>query len=58
MACSAFAGDMKAAQEFYRQLASLAPLERVSDQRKRVTYRREEDYLKLEEGLRLAGMPE
>lgn len=58
MACSAFAGDMKAAQEFYRQFAALAPLERVSDQRKRVTYRREEDYLKLEEGLRLAGMPE
>jgi tetratricopeptide (TPR) repeat protein len=58
MACSAFAGDMKAAHEFYRQFAAFVPMERVSDLRKRVTYRREEDYLKLEEGLRLAGMPE
>ena len=58
MACSALAGDMKAAHEFYRQFAAFVPMERVSDLRKRVTYRREEDYLKLEEGLRLAGMPE
>ena len=59
MACSAFAGDMKAAHEFYRQFAAFAPLERVSHLRKRVTYRREEDYLKLEEGLSIgwdAGM--
>jgi adenylate cyclase len=58
MACSAFAGDMKAAHEFYRQFAAFVPMERVSNQRKRVTYRREEDYRRLEESLRLAGMPE
>lgn len=58
MACSAFAGDVNAAHEFYRQFAAFVPLERVSDLRKRVTYRRVEDYLKLEEGYRLAGMPE
>jgi adenylate cyclase len=58
MACSALAGDMKAAHDFYRQFAAFVPLERVSDLRKRVTYRREEYYLKLEEGYRLAGMPE
>jgi adenylate cyclase len=58
MACAALAGDMKAAREFYRQFAAFAPTERVSDLRKRVTYRREEDYVKLEEGYRLAGMPE
>ena len=58
MACSAFAGDMKAAHAFYRQLASFVPTERLSDLRKRVTYRREEDYLKLEQGYRMAGMPE
>lgn len=58
MACAALAGDMKAAREFYRQFAAFAPTERVADLRKRVTYRREEDYLKLEQGYRLAGMPE
>lgn len=57
MACCAFEGDMMAAHEFYRRFAALAPLERVSHLRKRVTYR-EKDYLKLEEGYRLAGMPE
>jgi adenylate cyclase len=56
--CSALAGEMEAAHEFYRQFAAVAPLERISSQRTRVTYRREEDYLKLEKGLRLAGMPE
>jgi hypothetical protein len=58
MACAALAADIKAAHEFYRQFAALVPSERVFDLRKRVTYRREEDYLKLEEGYRLAGMPE
>jgi adenylate cyclase len=58
MACHAFAGDVKAAHEFYRRLALLAPSERVSDLRSRNPYRREEDYKKLEQAYRLAGMPE
>ena len=44
MACHAFAGDVKAAREFYRRLAVLAPSERVSDLRTRNAYSREEDY--------------
>jgi hypothetical protein len=57
MACHAFAGDVKAAREFYRRLALLAPSERVSDLRMRNAYRREEDYRKLEDAFRVAGMP-
>jgi adenylate cyclase len=58
MACHAFAGDLKAAREFYRRLASLVPNERICDLRQRNLYRHEEDYKKLEEAYRLAGMPE
>jgi tetratricopeptide (TPR) repeat protein len=58
MACHAFAGDVKAAREFCRRLALLAPSERVSDLRTRNVYRRIEDYQKLEEAFRIAGMPE
>ena len=58
MACHAFAGDVKGAHQFYRRLALLVPSERVSDLRSRNPYRREEDYRKLEEAYRLAGMPE
>ena len=58
MACHAFAGDVKAAREFYRRLAVLAPSERVSDLRTRNAYSREEDYRKLEDAFRMAGMPE
>ena len=56
--CSAFIGDMRAAQEFLRQLVALSPSERISALRKRAPYRREEDYLKLEQSYRLVGMPE
>jgi adenylate cyclase len=58
MACHAYAGEVDAAREFYQRLALLAPAERVSDLRKRNAYRREEDYRKLEDAYRLAGMPE
>ena len=58
MDCHAFAGDVKAAREFYRRLALLAPTERVSDLRTRNAYRREEDYRKIEDAFRMAGMPE
>jgi adenylate cyclase len=58
MACSALGGDAKAAREYFRQLAMLSPNERVSDLRKRSPYRREQDFTKLEEAFRIAGMPE
>ena len=58
MACHALAGDVKAAHEFYRRFALLAPSERISDLRTRNAYRREEDYRKLEDAFRVAGMPE
>ena len=58
MACDALAGDVKAAHEFYRRFALLAPSERISDLRTRNAYRREEDYRKLEDAFRIAGMPE
>ena len=58
IACHAFAGDVKSAREFYRRLSLLVPSERVSDLRTRSAYRREEDYRKLEDAFRLAGMPE
>jgi adenylate cyclase len=57
MACSAMRGDVKAAQEFWRRIAMLHPNDRVSDVRKRFPYQ-EEDYRKLEEALRMVGMPE
>jgi len=57
MACSALRGDVKAAREYWGRIAVHNPNERVSDLRKRFPYL-EEDYRKLEEAFRLAGMPE
>lgn len=58
VACSASMGDVQAAREFLRRLVALSPSERISDLRRRAPYRREEDYLKLEQSYRLVGMPE
>jgi adenylate cyclase len=58
MACSALGGDAKAAREYFRQLAVFSPNERVPDLRRRSFYRREQDFAKLEEAFRIAGMPE
>lgn len=57
MACSALRGDMKAAREYWERIVVHHPNERVSDLRKRFPYP-EEDYRKLEEALRMGGMPD
>jgi tetratricopeptide (TPR) repeat protein len=58
MACNALAGNIEAAQKLWRQVAVLSPSDRVSETRKRMSYRRDEDVVKLQEAYRIAGMPE
>jgi adenylate cyclase len=58
MACHALSGNIEAAQKFWRQVALLSPTDRVSEARKRLPLRRDQDLAKLQEAFRLAGMPE
>ena len=58
MACNALSGNIEAAQKLWQQVALLSPSDRVSETRKRLGYRREQDLAKLQEAYRLAGMPE
>ncbi|MBR0715031.1 winged helix-turn-helix domain-containing protein [Bradyrhizobium liaoningense] len=57
MACHAMLGDMEAAQKLWQQVALLSPSDRLSGIRKRSPWR-DQDFAKLEEAYRLAGMPE
>jgi tetratricopeptide (TPR) repeat protein len=58
MACNALCGNIGAAQDLWRQVAQLSPLDRVSVTARRLAFRREQDLAKLQEAYRLAGMPE
>jgi adenylate cyclase len=58
MACNALSGNIEAAQKLWRQGALLSPSVCVSETRKRVPLRRDQDLAKLQEAYRLAGMPE
>jgi tetratricopeptide (TPR) repeat protein len=58
MACHALSGNIEAAQKLWRQVALLSPTDRVSETRKRISLRRDQDLAKLQEAYRLAGMPE
>jgi TolB-like protein/class 3 adenylate cyclase len=58
MACNALSGNVEAAQKLWRQVALLYPSDRVSETRKRIPLRRDQDFAKLQEAYRLAGMPE
>ena len=58
MACNALGGNIEAARKLWQQLALLSPSDRVSETRKRLGYRRDQDLMKLQEAYRLAGMPE
>ena len=57
IACNALGGNIEAAQKLWRQLALLTPSERISEIRKRWPWR-DQEFAKLQEGYRLAGMPE
>jgi adenylate cyclase len=57
MACNALSGDVEAAQKVWRQVALRSPSDRVSEIRKRATFR-DQDLAKIQEAYRLAGMPE
>ena len=56
--CNALSGNIEAAQKLWRQVALLSPSDRVSETRKRLGYRRDQDLAKIQEAYRLAGMPE
>jgi adenylate cyclase len=58
MACNAFLGNAEAAQKLWGQVAVLSPSDRVSETRKRMPLRRDQDLAKIQEAYRLAGMPE
>jgi adenylate cyclase len=58
MACNALGGNIETAQKLWRQVALLSPTDRVSETRKRLWLRREQDLEKLQQAYRLAGMPE
>jgi TolB-like protein/class 3 adenylate cyclase len=58
MACNALSGNVEAAQKLWRQVALLSPSDRVSETRKRLPLRRDQDLAKIQEAYRLAGMPE
>jgi hypothetical protein len=58
MACNALGGNTEAAQKLWGQVALLSPSDRVSETKKRLAYRRDQDLTKLQEAYRIAGMPE
>ena len=58
IACHSKLGNVDASKEFLQKLFLLSPNERVSEARKRVRYRRDQDMARLEEAYRAAGMPE
>jgi TolB-like protein/class 3 adenylate cyclase/Flp pilus assembly protein TadD len=58
MACNALSGNIETAQKLWRQHALLTPSERISEIRKRLLPWRDQEFAKLQEGFRLAGMPE
>jgi TolB-like protein/class 3 adenylate cyclase len=58
MACHALSGNIEAAQKVWRRVALLSPSDRVSETRKRLPLRRDQDLEKLQGAYRLAGMPE
>ncbi|MBR1092615.1 hypothetical protein JQ621_34655 [Bradyrhizobium manausense] len=58
MACNALLGKIEDARRLWGLVALLSPSDRVSTQKQRTKYRREEDRVKLDEAYRSAGMPE
>ena len=57
MACHAMLGNIEAAQKRWQQVALLSPSDRVTETRKRSRWS-DQDFAKLQEAYRLAGMPE
>jgi adenylate cyclase len=54
----ALSGNIEAAQAVYAKAMQIDPSQRVSNIRKYIPVRRDEDFARLVEGFRLAGMPE
>ena len=58
VACHALTGRSEEARKLWTHAREIAPTDRISEIRKRMPYRRDEDVARLEKAYRIAGMPE